>query len=143
MAGGHRLQIVDVIDEQAVELAKLGIDVARYGDVDEEHWPVAAALQEQLSVLATEDRVRRAGRGNHNISTVHSVIELVEGDGVAVELQGQLLGAFGAAIGHVNLAGAMCDQMVRRQLAHLASAYQVDGTILQGTEDLLGQFHCH
>src|SRR5580698_6940578 len=52
--GGHLLQIVDVIDEDAVEFVHLRIDVAGDGDVDEEHGPVAAAMEEGLAVFAAE-----------------------------------------------------------------------------------------
>ena len=51
----HLLQVVDVVDEDAVQLVHLGIHVARHGNIDEEHRPVAAAGQELLAVLAAED----------------------------------------------------------------------------------------
>ena len=40
------LQVVDVVDKDAFELVHRRIDVARDGDVDEEHGPVAAAMHE-------------------------------------------------------------------------------------------------
>ncbi len=58
---GHRLlQVVDVIDENAVELIHFGVNVAGYSDVDEEHGPVLAPRQKLFAVLAFEDEVRRS-----------------------------------------------------------------------------------
>src|SRR5438270_13274501 len=63
----HGLQVINVIDEDAVELGHRGIDVAGYGDIDEEHWLVFALLQEHLAVLTAEDVVRCAGGGNNDV----------------------------------------------------------------------------
>ena len=43
--GDHLLQIVDVVDEDAVQLVHLRIDVARHGDIDEEHGTVLRRLR--------------------------------------------------------------------------------------------------
>ena len=58
---GHGLlQIVDVVDENAVDLVHLRIDVARHRDIDEEHGTVLAAAHEHFAVFAPENSVRRA-----------------------------------------------------------------------------------
>src|SRR5258708_34523809 len=58
------LQIVDVIDKDAVQLVHLGINVARNCDVDEKHWPILAPVQEEFAMLPPEDGNRSAGRSN-------------------------------------------------------------------------------
>ncbi len=65
--GGHLLQVVDVVDEQALELVHRRVHVARYGDIDEEHGPVAAAVQERFAVFGAEDVVRGAGGGDDDV----------------------------------------------------------------------------
>src|SRR5581483_6954902 len=67
VGGGYLLQIVNIVDEDAVELIHLRINVARNGDIDEEHGPVAAAMQKSLAMLAAEDGVRRACRCDHDV----------------------------------------------------------------------------
>ena len=52
------LQIVDVVDEDAVHLVHLRIDIARHRNIDEEHGTILAAAHEQFAVLAAEDSVR-------------------------------------------------------------------------------------
>ena len=67
VGGGHLLQVVDVVDEDAFELVHRRVHVAGHGNVDEEHGPVAAAMQEGLAVLAAEDGVRRAGGADDDV----------------------------------------------------------------------------
>ena len=55
VGGGYLLQIVDVVDEAAFDLVHARVDVARDGDVDEEHGAVAAALEEAAAVGRGED----------------------------------------------------------------------------------------
>ncbi len=57
----HLLQIVDVVNEDAVQLVHLRIDVAWDRNVDEEHGAIAAAGQELLTMFLAEDGMRRAG----------------------------------------------------------------------------------
>jgi hypothetical protein len=79
------LQIVDVIDEDAVDLVHLRIDVAGHGDIDEEHGLVLAQRHELFAVLGLEDEVRRAGRGNDDVGAIAGVVEPAELDRLSVE----------------------------------------------------------
>ena len=67
MRSDNLLQVVDIVDEDAVQLVHLRIDVARNRDIDEEHRPVAAAAQELLAMLFAEDGVRRAGGADDDV----------------------------------------------------------------------------
>ena len=107
MRGDGLLQVVNVIDEDAVELVHGRVDVARYGDIDKEHGPVLATAQEQLAMFAAEDRVRRAGGGDHDVGAVTGVVQIFEMDGLSFELVRQADGAFVGAIGHEDR-GAPC-----------------------------------
>ena len=89
--GGDRLlQVIDVVDEDAVELVHLRIDVARHGDIDEEHGPVFAAAGNVLRVHGGNG-VRGAGRSDHDVGAVAGVIEIVEVDRLPFEFLGQLM----------------------------------------------------
>ena len=83
-----RLQIVDVVDKDAFHLVHRRIDVARNGDVDEEHGPVTATMHELLAVLFPENRMRRASGADHNVGFGSRFVELFEGDNAAVEWLG-------------------------------------------------------
>ena len=74
----YLLQVVDVVDEDAVQLVHLRIDIARHRDIDEEHGTVTAAAQETLAVLLAEDGVRRAGGADDDVGARNGVVELLE-----------------------------------------------------------------
>ena len=76
----HLLQVVDVVNEDAVQLVHLRIDVARDRDIDEEHGTVLAAAQELFAVLLAEDGVRRAGGADDDVGLRHGLVELFEGN---------------------------------------------------------------
>src|SRR6185437_11211646 len=80
------LQIIDVVRENTVHLSHFRIDVARNGDINEEHGPILAAMHEELAMFSTEDRVRSAGRGNHDIRAVGGFIKPIEMDCAAPDL---------------------------------------------------------
>src|SRR5580658_7927305 len=80
------LQIVDVIDKNAIDLVHLRIDVPGNGDVDKEHGLVLAQRHELLAVFAPEDEVWRASRCNHDVGAIGGVIKPAELDRLAVKL---------------------------------------------------------
>ena len=49
------LQIVDVINEDAVQLVHFRINITRNGDVDEEHRPIFPPAQKLFAMLSAED----------------------------------------------------------------------------------------
>src|SRR5581483_5026054 len=109
--GGYLLQIVNIVDEDAVELIHLRINVARNGDIDEEHGPVAAAMQKSLAMLAAEDGVRRACRCDHDVGIAGDLVEPGEinylGNDTAIEIVGHAACALRRAIRHQNGAGPL------------------------------------
>src|SRR6185369_10563259 len=85
MRGHNLLQVVDVVHEDAIDIIHGGIYVARHGDVDEEHWPVAATCHETLAMLFAEDGNRRAGRSDDDIGLICSVVELFKTKRTAIK----------------------------------------------------------
>src|SRR5262245_24971978 len=57
----RRLQVVDVVEEDLLDLAGFGLDVARQRDVDDEERPVAPPAHHRLGVRLGQDRRRGAG----------------------------------------------------------------------------------
>src|SRR6266849_1923794 len=53
------MQIVDVIDENAIELVQRWINVAGNGDINEKHGPVATERHELFAMLGPEDELGR------------------------------------------------------------------------------------
>src|ERR1700722_3637546 len=120
------LQVIDVVDEDAVEVVQLRIDVARDSDVDEEHGPVAALVEEGLAMLGAEDRTRRTRGADDDVGAAGCVIEILElddfRDNGAGKLLGHAAGAFGGAIADENFSGALLHKVTRGYLAHFACA---------------------
>ena len=80
VGGGDLLEVVNVVDEAALDLVHEGIDIARDGDVDEEDGAVAAEFHEALAVGAEEDGLRGAGGGEDDVGAGGLGVELVEGN---------------------------------------------------------------
>ncbi len=76
---GDLLEVVDVVHEAAFHLVDIGVDVARDGDIDEEHGTVAAAVKDFARVDGRED-LAGAGAGDDDIGAVGFGMQLLEGD---------------------------------------------------------------
>jgi len=94
------LQIVDVINENAIELVHLRVDVAWNRDIDEEHGLILAPRHELFAVFAPEDEVGRSGRSDHNVGALAGVIEPAELDRLSVEFLRQANRPVVGAVGH-------------------------------------------
>ncbi len=120
VGGGGLLEVVDVVDEAALDLVHLGVDVAGDGDVDEEHGTVAAAVEELAAVGAGEDLLGRAGGGDDDVGAVGVRVEVFEGDDLGRDRLcadgggdgcGDLLGAGEGAVGDEDGGCALLDQV--------------------------------
>ena len=140
VGGSDLLEVVDVVDEAAFDLVHAGVDVAGDGDIDEEHGPVSAALQEVLAVRAAEDFLRGTGGGDDDVGAGGLFVECVEGDGFGIdnragEVGGDDFGAGLGAVGHEDGGGSVLDEVAGGEFGHLACAYEEDGFFLEGSED--------
>ena len=116
------LQGIDIVERHALDVLDLRVDVARHGDVDEKERP-ALALRHELARLPGLDDVVRRPRRRHDDIDIHRLLQRpFERDGLAAELRGQQLRLLDVAVGHVNLAHAVRDEVLRRELRHLARA---------------------
>jgi len=87
-------------------------------------------------VLADHVTGRGGGRDD-DVGLAHALEELVVRDRGALELVGQLDRALVGAVGDEHRAHALADQVLRRQLAHLAGTDHEDRAPLERVEDLL------
>ena len=85
---GNRLQVINVVEKDAVQLVDFRIDVARHRDVDKEHGPPTPLLQKVLRVLAAKDRPRRAGGGDDDVGLVRAGVEVVKADRLCPQTAG-------------------------------------------------------
>ena len=144
VGSGHLLKIVDVVDEAAFDFVHARVDVARNGDVDEEHRAVAPSMEEVLTVGATEDFLRGPGGGDDNVGARRLGVEVVEGDrfgmdGGSGEVRGNLFGARPGTVGDEDGGGAVFDEVARSQLRHLPGAYKQDSLSLKRAKDFSGE----
>ena len=74
----HVLQVVDVVEVGVAHAVDLGVEVARHGDVDEEHGAVPAALEGALDDLPGDDVVRRRGGADDDVGDGEVLLEVLE-----------------------------------------------------------------
>ena len=102
MGGDRLLQIVNVVNEDAVQFVHLRVNIARDSNVDKEHGTILAAAEEHFAMLAAEDGTGGAGRGDHDVGAVAGFVEFVEVNGLAVEFFGKEDRTVVTAIGYKN-----------------------------------------
>jgi hypothetical protein len=144
VGGGDLLEIVDVVNEATFDLVHAGVDVTGDGDVDEEHGAVAAAVQEVLTVGASEDLLRGSGTGDNDVGAIGLLVKRVEGDDCSgdrgvEEFGSELFGAGLSSIGDEDAGCSVLDEMAGGEFGHLAGAYEENGFPLERTEDLSSQ----
>ena len=136
------LQIVDVVQENVVQVAHLGFDVARHGDVDEKERPVVAMRHDLADHFRGNDRLPGRRRADHHIRLLDAAVQFAEGDGGGAELPGQLLRFGQRAVCDAQAMNAALLQIHQRHLGDLAGADH-EHVFVEIGKDLLRQFHSH
>jgi hypothetical protein len=93
-------EVVDRIQEDVVEFGDLGLDVARHGQIDHHHRPVAARLDRALDHAQADDRQGRGRTGHDHVEARQRLADLVDAHGACAETLGQRLAALFGAVGH-------------------------------------------
>ncbi len=133
------LQVVDVVEKDAVEAVDLGIDITGHGNVDEEYGAVAAAVEKLLCVGNAEDEFRRPGGGNEDVGFVGARVQIVKADDVAVEFSRQMHGAFLGTIGDKKRTGSLLHEVPCGEFAHFACTDEKDTLAFERAEDFAGK----
>ena len=90
---------------------------------------------------AAEDFLRGSGAGDDDVGAGGLVIEIVERDGLGVdvgstEVSDDFFCAGGGAVGDEDGCRALLDEVPGGQLGHFAGAYEEDSFAIEGAEDL-------
>ena len=135
------VEVVDGIEVDVVEPADCRVDVARYGEVDEEHRLVAPPLDGDLDRRTVDDRQRARGRRHHDVGFPQPLRDVGERNGLAVEFARELLRARQRAIGDDHAPDVLPAQVVRDQRDGVAGADQQRRLGLEVAVDLAGEAH--
>ncbi len=134
------VQVVDVEEENVVEFAHCGIDVAGHGDVDEEQGPAAALVHGLTQRRRIDDEAGRCRGSDDDVDFDQAVTDGVEDDGFGIESTRQFGGPLDGAVGDSEAREPGVDQVLRRELDHLAGAQQQGAAIVEVVENLTRQF---
>jgi len=134
-------QVVDRIQIDVLEFRDVCGDVPWHGDVDQEHRPVSPAGEGGGDHVAMDQGFGARGRGDDDVRLGQVSRDLVERDGVGVELGGERVGAFHGPVGDHHASGALLVQVSRRQLDGFPGADQQGRLFRQIAEDLACQAH--
>ena len=144
---GNLLQVVDVVDEDAVELVHLRVHIAGHGNIDEKHGAVAPLVKKCVPMLGAEDGMRRTRGADDDVGAAGGLVKLVEFDyfrrHTAFERVGQASRSIGGSVAHKDRAGSLLDEVPSGQFAHLARAHQENGAALERSEDFARQVDGH
>ncbi len=140
---GHRLQVVEVVEEDARQARNRGVDVAGHRDVDEEERPLAALGAGRLHVGARDDEAGGSRPADHDVGPGQLGAERLEGRRPAAQSGRELLGLLERAPAQDGGPRPVAHQVPGRQLAHLARPHQEDVALAKLAEDLQRQLHRH
>ena len=135
VTGDGDREVVEVVEVDVVEVVDRGIEVARHGEVDEEHRPLLAGAQHLLDERRRDEVVGRAGGADHDVGELQVFRDAIEGYRDALELARQRNRALERAGGDHHAADALGLQMARGELAHRPGADQHRGLVVELLED--------
>ena len=112
----HLVQVVDGEEVDVVQACYRGIDVPGHGDVHYQQGTVFAAVESRFHVGATEDGVGAARGGDDDVGFPKVGVDLVQADGVGVEVLCQFPGSRDGAVRdhhptHTLLLQVTCDEL--------------------------------
>ena len=99
-------EIVDAVQENVLERGRLGLDVARHPEVDDEHRRVAALADHALEQALADDRQRARRAGDDDVELRQPLGQLGERDRAGTETVGQRLAALERPVGDGDRASA-------------------------------------
>ena len=137
----HLVQVVDGEEVHVLHARHICGHVAGYRDVHDEQGPVLAAAEGGLHVALVQDGIRAAGGRDHDIRLAQVRGDLIEADGVGLELSRQLVGAAHGAVGDDHAPGAMFMQVARHELDGLTGADEQHRQFVEAREHLAREAH--
>ena len=136
------LQVVDIVNGDALDLAHLGVHVPRHGNVKEKKRTPFALFHRAARFLRMHDVMRRAGR-SHDDADVRSLFQRhVKIHGFSPVFRGQLLRLFPVVIRDIYLLHAAAQKIFHGQLRHAPRAVnQLAGLGQVAAENFPRQLH--
>ena len=137
---GEALEVVDVVEVDVDEFADGGFDVARDGEIDQEHGAAAAFGEGAGHGRDAEDRVGGVGGADDDVGPAEVVVEEVDLNGFAVVAIGEGAAAFEGTVEDQDVSDTAGDEVLEGEFAGLAGADDHDGFGGQVAEDFFGEF---
>ena len=135
------LQVVDVVEEDLIQIARVRLDVARHGDVDDEKRPAAPRPHDVLDPRARQHRLGGAGRRDHDVGGGQRVGQRRPRHRAPVEMPRERFGGGERPARDRQLLHVLRLQVDARELRHLAGPEDQHAETLQVAEDLLRHRH--
>ena len=137
--GDDRLQVVDVVEEAALELGDGRLDVARNGEVDQEQRRAPPAAEPRSTCVARDHEPGALVEETTTSARASSSADPSSGSGSLPEPLRELGRPVGRAVGDERDVGAAGDQVAGRELSDLAGADDQDPPAVELAEHLLSQ----
>ena len=102
----NAFQVVDIIKRNAGQLRNFGVNVARYGNINQNQRPASTFGGYLAHVLFADNVMRRAGAGNDDVRSFGLLKIFIVGNGRAIKLVGKLFGVVKIAVAYKNRFGA-------------------------------------
>ena len=130
-------QIVYGVEEHVAKRTNLRLDVARNGQINDQHRTVLAGLQRPLDQALTDDRQLTRRTGHHDVELSDHVGQGRKRQSLAGVPLGQLLCAPQSAIDEHHATRVAATEMSRTEFDHLSGTDEQDCLLLDGRIDAL------
>ena len=138
----HRtFQVVHGVQVGVVEHRHAGLDVARHGQVEQQHGLAPARGQRRLDLDQAQHRLAAGGGREHHVGLGQVAVQFLQRQGVAAVAAGQVLGVGQGTVGHQQPAHAPLGQVPGGQFDGFAGTDQQHGRIGQAGKGVLRQAH--
>ncbi len=132
-------EVVDGVQENVVELADFGFDVARHRQIDHEHRPMLALLDRAFNHAKADDGQRAGRGGDDDVEVGEQFRQVGQRRRLAAEFVGQVAGAFDGAVDHHQPARFARGKVGGDQVDHFAGADEQHGLIGDRRENAFRQ----
>ena len=141
IAVGHRLEIIDVVQRDALQAPAGGIDIPGHREIDQQQRALLPGAHDVGDLPHLQEKMGRCGGGDDDVGLQERLGQLVEGHAGAVVATGEAERPVPAAVGHEHRGGTAVGQRASGQLGGLAGADDDHAATLERPEPFLGQGH--
>ena len=132
-------EIVNGVQVNVPQLLYFRFDITRYGQIDHEHGFATAGLECGFDAALAQYGELAGGRGDHDVGTGQVSGEFGEGNGEAVKLLGQCVGAVVGAVGNDELADTVFAEVAGGEFDGFARADEDGGLLAQIFKNAAGE----